>query len=804
MHASPRRVIAALGGALVVTGLAVVPSRAVEDFSLSRIAGADRYATAANIALEAFSGGSDAAVIARGDSFPDALAGSYLTGVLDAPVLLTASNDLPEASVSALDALGVSTVYLLGGTGAISDAVANEATGEADPPREVRRVAGANRYATAAAVATSQDAGGIGVVGGERTALLVSGETFADALAAGPLAHTQRLPVLLTPSGSLAREADSAIETLGIEHLVVVGGTAAVSDAVLGAAESGGVSTERVAGANRYATAAALADFALAEFEDTSDSGVDLATGERFADALAAGPSTGDSKRSLLLTAPTALSSETSTWLADHAGTLRDGRVFGGTGAVADSVVAAAEAAASGEVAGASEGQVTFADTANNVYRFVADGAEVGTSVSYSNSDTFAVGDATATVGGFESSLTAADRIVYTPAAGSAPARHELTNVAASSIVAGTIGNVDVANKQLDFVHPVNGDALRANVGWANVLYEIDGASATLANFEAGINEGDDLAITGSGTATTFELTNTDVTGSAGSIAFGSNPLLPTTDLKVGALGDDPANATNDATYQANDADTFKVEGADSDHATFAGDLTAGDAVTYRRVGGVETFELINRSPSLIEGQAVDDLDPQGAPLPPTPAGGHFSVVTETGPVAVDYGGTGAFIVDGSVADEAEFEAAYTAGDGITYRRADAPSGTTQRIELTNATLEGQVDKDSITTEDSIADPTSSETPNSYGVLGQDGETDLKQVVYVSATASANTYFVNGAAVTLERFEQELDAIEAGTRSGSAEVEVTGSGDSAVTQHRLTTTGSPITTTTTTTTTTAA
>jgi hypothetical protein len=150
-------------------------------------------------------------------------------------------------------------------------------------------------------------------------------------------------------------------------------------------------------------------------------------------------------------------------------------------------------------------------------------------------------------------------------------------------------------------------------------------------------------------------------------------------------------------------------------------------------------------------------------------------------------------VVDGSLANEADFEAAYSAGDSIAFRKADAPSGTAQRIELTNRSLEGPVDKSSINTADPAVPGApavpGSPPPNSYGVLGQDGKTILKQVTYVSGTASANTYFLNDAAVTLSRFEQELDAIKAGTRTGSVVVRTYGTGTSAVTQHRLTTAG---------------
>ena len=58
------------------------------------------------------------------------------------------------------------------------------------------------------------------------------GEGFADALTAGPLAYNNEFPILLTAPGSLRAETDAALADLGIDHVIIVGGTAAVSQAV--------------------------------------------------------------------------------------------------------------------------------------------------------------------------------------------------------------------------------------------------------------------------------------------------------------------------------------------------------------------------------------------------------------------------------------------------------------------------------------------------------------------------------------------------------------------------------------------
>jgi hypothetical protein len=63
-----------------------------------RIAGVDRYATAAAVSASAFSPGVAVAYVATGTSFPDALAGGAAAGLRDAPVLLVARDEVPAAT----------------------------------------------------------------------------------------------------------------------------------------------------------------------------------------------------------------------------------------------------------------------------------------------------------------------------------------------------------------------------------------------------------------------------------------------------------------------------------------------------------------------------------------------------------------------------------------------------------------------------------------------------------------------------------------------------------------------------------
>src|SRR3546814_18082173 len=74
-----------------------------------------------------------------------------------------------------------------------------------------------------------------------RTAILAAGEGVADARAAGPLAYAAAFPLLLTDGDTLSEAASTAMTNLGIEQVIVVGGSAAVSAAVFDAVEADGI-----------------------------------------------------------------------------------------------------------------------------------------------------------------------------------------------------------------------------------------------------------------------------------------------------------------------------------------------------------------------------------------------------------------------------------------------------------------------------------------------------------------------------------------------------------------------------------
>jgi putative cell wall-binding protein len=338
------RAWAITAAATALLAIAFVPAgRATPSFSFTRLAGADRYATAAAVAVDTF-GTSPVAVLTTGERFPDALSGAYVAGLSRAPILLTRQATLPDATAQALETMHTAHVVIVGGTDAVSDAV------EADlQSRRIttERVAGGDRYETAAAAGNRAGPVGPGTIGGARTAIVASGENFPDALAAGPLSYADRLPILLTPKAALATATSDALSSLAIQQVLLPGGTAAVSADVQRSIEAMGIPVIRFSGADRTDTAVRVADWSIANAAFSSTH-ANLARGNDFADALAGGPHAGsDGPAPILLTLdPASLGATTRAWFADHAPTLDGGHIFGGYAAVSQAAENDAVAAA--------------------------------------------------------------------------------------------------------------------------------------------------------------------------------------------------------------------------------------------------------------------------------------------------------------------------------------------------------------------------------------------------------------------------------------------------------------------------
>jgi len=308
--------------------------------ALTTIAGADRFDTTVKTSQAGFDSAATV-VIATGENWPDALGGAALAGAKGGPILLTRAASLPPVVLAEIRRLGASEAIILGGESAVSPAV-EKALADELGENAVTRIGGATRYETAERVArAAREALGERYNG---TCFVATGESFPDSLAASPLAAAQGWPLLLTEPGELTASALATMEEIGVSSAVVLGGTGVVGENVERTlrARLGEGAVDRISGADRYDTAAAVADYAVAQ--GLCWDGAAIATGLDFPDALAGGVLQGRAGSVLLLTRGTVLVAPVRDRLAAECGDVRSLRYLGGDGAVSCAVKAAVDA----------------------------------------------------------------------------------------------------------------------------------------------------------------------------------------------------------------------------------------------------------------------------------------------------------------------------------------------------------------------------------------------------------------------------------------------------------------------------
>lgn len=238
-----------------------------------RLQGADRYATAVAISQAAFQTTTPVVYVATGTNYPDALAAGPAAAKLGGPVLLTQPGSLPAVTKTEIQRLAPSTIVVLGGTSAISTAVANELA----TITTVRRIQGSNRYETARNIVAD-------AFTTAPTVYLATGQNFPDALGGGNAGASTGSPVVLV--NGQASSVDSAtlalLDDLGTTDIKILGGTSVVSNAIQSQLGTLGFTVTRLSGADRYATSLAINQDAF-----TASSYALLATATNFPDALA-------------------------------------------------------------------------------------------------------------------------------------------------------------------------------------------------------------------------------------------------------------------------------------------------------------------------------------------------------------------------------------------------------------------------------------------------------------------------------------------------------------------------------------
>lgn len=234
-----------------------------------RIWGNDRYATAIEVSKNGWTNGSEYAVLANGENFPDALSAAPLAKKYNAPILLNPGATLDIRVENELKRLGVKQVFIIGGSAVVPDTVKNKLE---KLNIKTTRLWGQDRYETSIKIAEQ--------LGFNGQVAVANGENFPDALSISPIAAQKSMPVILTPSNTLPNVVAKYIKDNKISKSYIIGENDVVNDKIA----SSFPNSERIWGSNKYDTNIAV----LKRFENELNfNKIYIANGENFPDALA-------------------------------------------------------------------------------------------------------------------------------------------------------------------------------------------------------------------------------------------------------------------------------------------------------------------------------------------------------------------------------------------------------------------------------------------------------------------------------------------------------------------------------------
>lgn len=188
-----------------------------------------------------------------------------------------------------------------------------------------KRVYGTDRYQTSVKIAQQ---------GWSKSdyAVIASGQGFADALSAAPLAKKYNAPILLNGKDTLDANTKSELQSLATKNVFLIGGTGSISSNVESQLKSMGITVTRISGSDRFKTSLAVAK-SLGNFD-----GVVVANAQGFADALSIAPVAASQGMPIILTSSGTLSADTKSFL--DSSNYTKSYIVGGTSSVSDSVKA--------------------------------------------------------------------------------------------------------------------------------------------------------------------------------------------------------------------------------------------------------------------------------------------------------------------------------------------------------------------------------------------------------------------------------------------------------------------------------
>jgi hypothetical protein len=288
--------------------------------AVSRLAGADRIATAIALSVDRYEDGvASAAVLVQSDDVTDGVVAAPLAVAKGGPLLLTGGSALDPRVGKELERAVEpgSDVLLVGGTGVLSDAIVSDLRARGFRPR---RLAGASRFATAVAVADE--------IGDHAMTIIADGYSPREQLLASAAAASTGGVLVLSNGGNLSNPTDDFVANDAGRH-VAIGRSAFASPGA-----------ERITGA----TAAELSQHVLDRLLP-GVSTIGVVGPEGIGGSVAAIAHVASLHGGLVMSSRDELSGVIAAELQQRASQLREVVLYGGTGALAPAVESGVSAA---------------------------------------------------------------------------------------------------------------------------------------------------------------------------------------------------------------------------------------------------------------------------------------------------------------------------------------------------------------------------------------------------------------------------------------------------------------------------
>lgn len=266
----------------IIHSTSIATMAADEKGNFKRWGGNDRFATNLIIVNENWQK-SKYIIIVNGDEFPDALCAAPLAKQYDAPIILCSGDTINEETRIQITKLDPKNAIIIGGVGAVSKGIEDNLK---TMNVEVERIFGNDRFETSAKISE--------IIGFNNGAIVVNGNSYADALSACTISNCFSMPILLVEKDNIPQSIGKVIKDKNLKNSFIFGGNGVVGDEILKSLPN----CERVGGENRYDTNVKI----IEKFKkDVDFSKVFITEGENFPDALSIASVAGRQKNPIIL-----------------------------------------------------------------------------------------------------------------------------------------------------------------------------------------------------------------------------------------------------------------------------------------------------------------------------------------------------------------------------------------------------------------------------------------------------------------------------------------------------------------------